>query len=49
MVRATGFEPAWVSHWNLNPARLPIPPRPHLLGFSALKTILSGIRQDDNT
>ena len=29
MVRITGLEPAREAHWNLNPARLPIPPYPH--------------------
>ena len=30
VVRATGIEPARsLPHWNLNPARLPVPPRPH--------------------
>ncbi|KRO13311.1 hypothetical protein IV77_GL000759 [Olsenella uli DSM 7084] len=29
MVRAKGLEPSRnFSHWNLNPARLPVPPRP---------------------
>ena len=27
VVRAEGLEPPRLSHWNLNPARLPIPPR----------------------
>ena len=31
MVRATGIEPARsLPHWNLNPARLPVPPRPRV-------------------
>ncbi len=31
MVRARGFEPPRDdSHWILSPARLPVPPRPHL-------------------
>ena len=30
MVRAKGLEPSRsLPHWNLNPARLPVPPRPH--------------------
>ena len=30
MVRTGGFEPPRpVGHWDLNPARLPVPPRPH--------------------
>ena len=29
LVRITGLEPAREAHWNLNPARLPIPPYPH--------------------
>ena len=33
MVRATGLEPARGAHWILNPARLPIPPRPHVFYF----------------
>ena len=28
MVRATGLEPARITHWNLNPTCLPIPPCP---------------------
>ena len=28
VVRVTGLEPARGCHWNLNPARLPIPPYP---------------------
>ena len=28
-LRPTGLEPARRGHRNLNPARLPIPPRPH--------------------
>ena len=34
MVRATGLEPAREAHWILNPARLPIPPRPHIILLS---------------
>lgn len=29
MVRVKGVEPPRQRHWNLNPARLPIPPHPH--------------------
>ena len=35
LVRVTGLEPARLSHWNLNPTCLPIPPYPHL--FSLLQ------------
>ena len=31
LVRAKRFELIRRGHWNLNPARLPIPPRPHKL------------------
>ena len=34
MVRVTGVEPARQRHWILSPARLPIPPYPHILNFS---------------
>ena len=30
LVRLTGLEPAHQRYRNLNPARLPIPPKPHL-------------------
>ena len=29
MVRSRGLEPLLIKNWILNPARLPIPPRPH--------------------
>ena len=36
LVRMTGLEPTWnCFHWNLNPARLPIPPHPHIKLVSA--------------
>ena len=44
MVRPTGLEPARIIHWNLNPARLPIPPRAHIhfLYFCGKKTFHRG-------
>ena len=30
LVRITGLEPARRGHWTLKPARLPIPPYPHV-------------------
>lgn len=35
MVRMTGVEPARGYHRNLKPARLPIPPHPHIKGFKS--------------
>ena len=29
-LRMTGLEPARDAHWTLKPARLPIPPHPHI-------------------
>ena len=30
LVRITGLEPARLGHWTLKPARLPVPPYPHI-------------------
>ena len=57
-LRATGLEPARRRHQNLNLARLPIPPYPHIyivlkkeprfLTLAVLNSEASGIRTPDN-
>ena len=57
-MRATGLEPARRRHQNLNLARLPIPPYPHIyivlkkeprfLTLAVLNSEASGIRTPDN-
>lgn len=40
-----GVEPTRESHWNLNPARLPIPPQVRMRKYNPLKFLPEGLHK----
>ena len=48
LVRTVGVEPTRdKSHWDLNPARLPIPPRPHTYTLKYYSLIVNHLKMVD--